>query len=27
MRFLEPGDEVEVAIDGTLPLINRLAFA
>ena len=27
MRFLEPGDEVEVAIDGTLPLTNRLANA
>lgn len=27
MRFLEPGDEVEVAIDGTLPLVNRLALA
>ena len=27
MRFLAPGDEVEVAIDGTLPLINRLALA
>ena len=27
MRFLEPGDEVEVAIDGTLPLINKLAHA
>jgi len=27
MRFLEPGDEVEVAIDGTLPLTNRLALA
>jgi 2-keto-4-pentenoate hydratase/2-oxohepta-3-ene-1,7-dioic acid hydratase in catechol pathway len=27
MRFLEPGDEVEVAIDGTLPLINKLALA
>jgi len=25
MRFLEPGDEVEVAIDGTLPLTNTLA--
>ena len=27
MCFLAPGDEVEVAIDGTLPLINRLALA
>jgi 2-keto-4-pentenoate hydratase/2-oxohepta-3-ene-1,7-dioic acid hydratase in catechol pathway len=27
MRFLEPGDEVEVAIDGTLPLTNYLAKA
>jgi 2-keto-4-pentenoate hydratase/2-oxohepta-3-ene-1,7-dioic acid hydratase in catechol pathway len=27
MRFLAPGDEVEVAIDGTLPLTNRLALA
>jgi len=27
MRFLAPGDEVEVAIGGTLPLINRLALA
>jgi len=26
MRFLQPGDEVEVAIDGTLPLTNRLAL-
>ena len=25
MRFLQPGDEVEVAIDGTLPLTNTLA--
>jgi 2-keto-4-pentenoate hydratase/2-oxohepta-3-ene-1,7-dioic acid hydratase in catechol pathway len=27
MRFLAPGDEVEVAIDGTLPLTNRMALA
>ncbi|HCH32583.1 MAG TPA: 5-carboxymethyl-2-hydroxymuconate isomerase [Oceanospirillaceae bacterium] len=27
MRFLQPGDEVEVAIDGSLPLTNRLALA
>tara|TARA_B100000780_G_scaffold278373_1_gene251675 strand:- start:1356 stop:1658 length:303 start_codon:yes stop_codon:yes gene_type:complete len=27
MRFLKPGDEVEVVIDGTLPLLNRLALA
>ncbi|MDC9719973.1 MAG: fumarylacetoacetate hydrolase family protein [Gammaproteobacteria bacterium] len=27
MRFLEPGDTVEVAIDGTLPLSNKLASA
>ena len=27
MRFLVPGDEVEVAIEGTLPLTNRLALA
>ena len=26
MRFLAPGDEVEVAIDGTLPLTNSLAL-
>jgi 2-keto-4-pentenoate hydratase/2-oxohepta-3-ene-1,7-dioic acid hydratase in catechol pathway len=27
MRFLAPGDEVEVALDGILPLTNRLALA
>ena len=26
MRFLEPGDKVEVTITGTLPLTNHLAF-
>ena len=27
MRFLVPGDEVEVALNGSLPLTNRLALA
>jgi len=26
MRLLEPGDKVEVAVDGTLPLINQMAL-
>jgi 2-keto-4-pentenoate hydratase/2-oxohepta-3-ene-1,7-dioic acid hydratase in catechol pathway len=24
-QFLQPGDRVEVAIDGTLPLLNQVA--
>jgi 2-keto-4-pentenoate hydratase/2-oxohepta-3-ene-1,7-dioic acid hydratase in catechol pathway len=27
MRLLAPGDKIEVAIDGTLPLINQMALA
>jgi 2-keto-4-pentenoate hydratase/2-oxohepta-3-ene-1,7-dioic acid hydratase in catechol pathway len=25
-KFLQPGDQVEVTIDGTLPLVNQVAF-